>query len=199
MVKKVKSQMKRVYNDVKEQFEEVAKTADDIKPLSMQVSSKLMDITEDDNILQYKDEKIGLIHLKDLGMIREIDLRDVTAIHSSDEGNMYWIAKGKGEIAIYDSAELTLKKSLPALGSKITEITSNSQYAVFSTEGMFPSIYLYDYQDLQRADAEILYRGVGQGMQVKHLTLAKGQPFMTGVCEMGDQFYLMTWNLSTKT
>ena len=33
MVKKVKSEIKRVYNDVKEQFEEVAKTADDIKPL----------------------------------------------------------------------------------------------------------------------------------------------------------------------
>ena len=111
----------------------------------MEVSSKFMDITEDDNILQYKDEKIGLIHRKDLGMIREIELRDVTAIHSSDEGNVYWIAKGKGEIAIYDSAELTLKKSLPSLGSKITEITSNSQYAVFSTEGMFPCIYLYDY------------------------------------------------------
>jgi len=60
----------------------------------MEITSQLQDITEDDNILQYRNKKLGLIHLKDLQMIREIDLTDVTALHSSDEGNMYWIAKG---------------------------------------------------------------------------------------------------------
>lgn len=178
--------MKRVYNDVRKEFEEVAKNCDLIKPKKMEISSKLHDITEDDNILQFKDNKIGLIHLKDLQIIREIEFKDVTAIHASDEGDMYWIARGKGEIAIYDSAELTLKKTIPPFGAKIIEIKSDSQYAVFVSE--LGTIYIYDYNNLGGGEAIVLHQGLDpEGVDaknkdlspLKNIQLAKG--YLTGV------------------
>ena len=60
----------------------------------MEVTSQFYDITEDNNILQYKEGKLGLAHLKDLNVIRQIDLDDVTAVHSSSDGDKYWIARG---------------------------------------------------------------------------------------------------------
>lgn len=43
--------MKRVFNDVESKFNEVAQTADQVKPMKMEIDSQFYDITEDNNIL----------------------------------------------------------------------------------------------------------------------------------------------------
>lgn len=104
------------FNPVADHFDNLAESAENIKPKKMEVTCELQTLTEDDNILHYSDGKVGLTHLDDLELIREIEMEDVTAVFSSDEGNMYWIAKGQGEVSLYDSATLELIKSLEPLG-----------------------------------------------------------------------------------
>jgi len=96
---------------------------------------------------------------------------------------------------MYDSATLSLIKTLPAVGKKIVEMVSNISYCVFATE--YGDLYYYDYSNMT-SEASILHVG-RDGRPIQNLRLAKGQPFLTGMWHMDPLHYLLIWNLSTKT
>ena len=78
-----------------------------------------------------------MVYLKGHELIREIPLNDVTAVHATKCGSCYVIGFSQGEIQVYDSARLTLKKTINTAkmaGNSIKEITSNLQFCVFTTD-----------------------------------------------------------------
>ena len=96
---------------------------------------------------------------------------------------------------MYDSATLNLIKTLPAVGKKIVEIISNTSYSVFASEN--GDLFYFDYSAMA-SEASILCEGK-DGRPIQNLKLAKGQPFLTGVWQMPPMYYLLIWNLSTKS